>query len=627
MSLALARLWIGTCAWLVLAGWTLSAVGALNRGGYAFASGLGIAVLVWRMRALPAGTLRFRPRRFRRGWPLGFAVVFAAVLLGGILYFPANYDALSYRIPRVLHWLAEERWHWIDTEHVRLNTRATDVEWIMAPVLLFLRSERWVWLGNAAMLALLPGLIYSAYTAAGGRRRVAWSLMWLLPSGYVFVVQAGGDSNDLPGAFFALAAVALAFHARRSGRAGDLLISLISLALAIGSKVSNAPLALVWLVAAAPSWRLAQRSWWLTAGAAVVAAVCSFLPNAILNVRYCGEWSGASKEFGESVINAPAWVHLVGNGISLTVQNLTPPVFPLAGKWNALAPGLVPPKLAEHLAAGMDEGEHLWTAYEIPTEDSAALGPFLVLLVGALAIGALASLRHSRISWNALARIAPWIAFGAYLLKMSVLASGRLSAPYYLLLPMALISAAGAERVTRMRWWRGIAWVQLASALLVLVISPARPLWPALTLLERLPEAVRAKPLVQRATNVYARYRVRADALAPVRALLPADAKIVALVSVNDLEASLWRPFGSRRFVHYNPLDGRGPLDRRGIDYVVVSERTYLYLASDPHRGVPAFEQWIESIRAEITGSLMIASHVSEPPYRWYVMRLQREQH
>src|SRR4051812_33846929 len=145
MSLTLPRFWIGACAWLVVAGWALSIFGALNRGGYAAVLAVGLVVLVWRVRALPRPAWRLRARRFRRGFPLAFAVLFGAVVLGGLLYFPANYDALSYRVPRVLHWLAEGRWHWIETEHVRLNTRATDVEWMMAPVLLFLRSERWVW--------------------------------------------------------------------------------------------------------------------------------------------------------------------------------------------------------------------------------------------------------------------------------------------------------------------------------------------------------------------------------------------------------------------------------------------------------------------------------------------------
>ena len=56
-------------------------------------------------------------------------------------------------------------------------------------------------------------------------------------------------------------------------------------------------------------------------------------------------------------------------------------------------------------------------------------------------------------------------------------------------------------------------------ALIVLIVTPARPLWPALTVLQRLPAAFMEKqPPLQRLRDVYVRYRERADALAPLRA-------------------------------------------------------------------------------------------------------------
>src|SRR5206468_596782 len=122
---------------------------------------------------------------------------------------------------------------------------------------------------------------------------------------FVFVVQAGGDSNDLPGAFFVMAAIALALRARRVGSAGDLLWSAVAIALASGNKASNSALALPWLAVALPSWRLAWSRPLASLGAMLLAAVCSFLPNAILNVRHAGEWSGATLEFGAKVTHAP----------------------------------------------------------------------------------------------------------------------------------------------------------------------------------------------------------------------------------------------------------------------------------------------------------------------------------
>src|SRR5205807_1785258 len=68
--------------------------------------------------------------RFRRLFPLLFFTVAALAILGGCIHAPSNYDALAYRTPRVLHWLAEGRWHWIHTDFQRLNTRGCGLEWV-----------------------------------------------------------------------------------------------------------------------------------------------------------------------------------------------------------------------------------------------------------------------------------------------------------------------------------------------------------------------------------------------------------------------------------------------------------------------------------------------------------------
>ncbi len=620
MTLALARLWIAASAYLVLAGWSLSLLHALNRTGYAVALLVGVG-LGWRCGGgvflVHCRWPRFR-RRFRRVLPLGFLLLLCGVLAGGTLYFPGNYDALSYRIPRTLHWLGHEQWHWIHTADVRLNTRAAGCEWMMAPVLLFLRSERIVWLANAGIFAMLPGLIYSLFAAVGANRRVAWQLMWLLPTGYVFHIQAGGDSNDLPGVFFALAALVLALRARAKASASDLLLGAIAAALATGVKLSNAPLVLPWLVAAIPSWRLAFTRPVLLAGGAMAAAGCSFLPNAVMNARHLGEWSGAKAEVGAAIIDAPAWVHAAGNLISLTVQNFTPPVFPFAAQWNAVAGSLVPPALAARLATGLQEGDHLWIAYEIPTEDSAALGPFLVLMLAALMILSLRKPPVCRSAWMAAVRWSPWVSFAAFLAKMSLLATGRLAAPYYLLLPMPFLVRRGVGEVVRARWWRGLAILQVGSAIVVLIISPARPLWPALTVLRALPQRLTESRPVQRMYDVYSRYRKRPDILAPVRALIPPEARKVGLVTLNDLETSLWRPFGARQFEHILPGDTRELLAAQGIEYAILSERAFRVLMKGT---LPA---WVESLGAEVLGSVTVATHVSEPPVQWHLIQLSK---
>ena len=51
-----------------------------------------------------------------------------------------------------------------------------------------------------------PGLVFSVLTRLGVSRRVAWHWMWLAPTGYCFVQQAGSIGNDAFGAMLAPAA-------------------------------------------------------------------------------------------------------------------------------------------------------------------------------------------------------------------------------------------------------------------------------------------------------------------------------------------------------------------------------------------------------------------------------------
>ena len=119
---ALLLLWIGWVAYANCAGWLLSACHQLNPAGYAVALLPGILLaLAWLKKNPP----RFRPQkfrsRFRRPLPALFLLVAALVFLGGLLYAPTNYDALTYRLPRMLNWLAAGKWVWIPAFNERMN--------------------------------------------------------------------------------------------------------------------------------------------------------------------------------------------------------------------------------------------------------------------------------------------------------------------------------------------------------------------------------------------------------------------------------------------------------------------------------------------------------------------------
>lgn len=138
------RLWILLSTLLVGSGWVLSALHALNRAGYLAAFAIFGIALAWglpKTRWCPpqsAGRLaRKLRRRFRRPAPLLFLGLAFMCLVGGALYTPINGDSNAYRIPRVLHWLGQEQWHWIRGLDFRLNIFGCNFEWLSAPLILF----------------------------------------------------------------------------------------------------------------------------------------------------------------------------------------------------------------------------------------------------------------------------------------------------------------------------------------------------------------------------------------------------------------------------------------------------------------------------------------------------------
>lgn len=596
----------------------LSALGQLNHTGYGVALGLAALAAVPLVRRAWRERPRFRAaplrRRLKRPLALAFFFFVALTFVGGLIYAPSNYDALAYRVPRTLHWLAEGHWHWIHTVFHRLNTRGAGSEWTMAPLLLFGGSERVLWFPNFFMFAAMPGLLFTFLRGCGTVRRVAWQWMWILPCGYCFLLQAGGISNDLPGAFFGLAAIALALRAKKSGRVADLWCSALAAVLATSVKASNIPFGLPWLVAAWPSLRLLAARPVATATIALAGLVTSFLPSAILNAKYCGDWSGAKLELSE-LGGAPAWLMLSGNAAGLTVQNLTPPIFPLAGRWNEHVHSWLPEGIREKVKKHFEGGGGMITIHEMQIEENAGIGfGISILLVVAVCAALAARRKKKRVQTNAHAlRWACALAPLAYLAKVGLSTIARVFAPYYILVVAVIVAAKGQEALTRLRWWRALTALQFACALLLFVLTPSRPLWPALTVLEKLAARPAHSATVQRMLEVYTVQRVRPDVMAPARDALPPGAQNVGLVTGDDIETSFWRPFVSRTFQHVIATDAPETLAMRGIEWLVISDDVFRQQTAEP------LSEWLAKRDAELVRTIQIAARGKRGAAPWHI--------
>jgi hypothetical protein len=123
MPLFFVKGWILVSTWASLVGWFLSLGGHFNQTSYAWSLvflAFALSFLCGKTKSLCSKTFfypicylkRLRENPFKPySWlPLLFIFVAFLTLAGGILYPPSNYDALSYRLPRILHWLDAGHW-------------------------------------------------------------------------------------------------------------------------------------------------------------------------------------------------------------------------------------------------------------------------------------------------------------------------------------------------------------------------------------------------------------------------------------------------------------------------------------------------------------------------------------
>ena len=460
----LLKIWICWCSISVAAGWIFSGFGGLNRWSYGLLCfGFVIATLISCKTSLPPIFSNLRAKlpghisRFKRPLPLLFAVTVVLSFLGGILYIPVYGDALSYRLPRLFHWIAEGRWHWIHTGDPRMNVVGPDTEWLWAPIWALTRNEKWCFLISFISYLFLPAVTFSYYRKIGISSRVAWAWMWLLPTGYCYAFQASSIASDGYCATFSLASVLFAFRARERRNASDLLCSLLSISLITGVKQTNLLLVALWaipLVKSFPTVRLPKAG---LAGCFVIAVLISFVPISYLNQKYTGNWkgfaTGTNTRFDQSKLEPDSVIWgIAGNTFALTAQNLLPPYFPWMddGTWQWNASSL-------RLKAIISEASSDLVSFSALREDNAGLGLGLCLL---LTISVLAAFRHGSAKWaaftleNRLLILVPWLLLLIFMAKISVFQNARYLAPYYPFLLPLMLQQRGQRFLVRTRWWQ-----------------------------------------------------------------------------------------------------------------------------------------------------------------------------
>ena len=568
-------------------------------------------------------------RRFRRPAPFLYLVLLLLALIGGLLYIPTNIDTAAYREPRVLQWLGQEQWHWIHTYDPRLNSTGCGFEWLTAPLILFTRTDRFIFLINWVSYLMLPGLIFSVFKQLGVRSRVVWWWMWFLSAGWCFAMQAGSVDNDALAAIYVLAAVDLSLRAKNQQSCADFMYSMLAIALATGVKQVTLPLMLPWLMAAIMSWRLARREPLAVMATALACILVSFIPISIANLIYTGNWMGFSPH--AAGVENPLWSNartivppfwcVVGNFFCIPSQNMLPPYFPFAERWNTVMDHFVRTPFGSHFA-GFD---HFGRLSRFTMELNAGIGPGVCLLTLLAVVGARRGRRvnpgeqvafHGGIYvWL---RLAPWLALFVFMAKIGSFAAARYLAAYYLLLFPLILARPGHSYVVRKRWWQ---WMEICSMLftaILLVVSFDRPLFPARAIIGHLQETHPHSKIVASLSKYYA-----VDSLSyfgerdPLAKDLPTDGQLIGYTSDGGiLEPGLWLPLGSRNVEQIRAEDSPQWVRQQSIHYIVV-EDLFLQITGK------TIAQILDEYNAELIAQATFQSQPTYHPSHIYLVRLR----
>ena len=618
--------WIWGCAYLNCAGWGLSAIHELNAGGYAIALLFGFGLLlVWHKNISDKFQLNICWRkwrgRFYRPLPLIFLLVAILIFLGGGLYAPTNYDALTYRLPRMLNWLSVEHWFWIPTNNDRMNFSTTTWEWLALPQLALLRSDRGLFLINAFGFLLLPGLFFSVFRQVGVARKVAWAWMWILPLAYGYATQAGSIGNDFTGMLFGLISVHFGLRARRSGAVSDIWVAGLAAALLTGVKLSNLPLLLPCLVAVWPALRQLRKNLVGSVLVIIVAIIVSAAPTVALNQAHTGRWNGDPQNLTQVQVKSPG-VALLGNVLLVLQQSLMPPVLTSAQKANGWLNEQLPASWRQALKEKFPR--YLTHLNELPQEEAAALGLGITLLL-LVAIGmAVGGWRWagSYSGWLALISpvgLAAWGAALFFMLKMGSEADARLLLPYYPLAIVPMLRLSAQNWLWHFRAWRILLLLAALSVLPAIILSPARPLFPAVGMSGRYAQNHPARAMAQRFAVVYSTYAHRHDSLAPLREHLPADEKKIGFVAgIDDPDYSLWWPLGKRQVIYLQNEVKNSAKIPDDIEWMVVKRTTWHEFSN------LSLEDWAAQHHARIVFSVPLTTIVACGEETWCLLQISK---
>jgi hypothetical protein len=442
-----------------------------------------------------------------------------------------------------------------------MDTRSVGFEFLSVPFLALLHTDRLIFLWNWTGFLFLPALIFQLSRRLGASGRVAWNWMWLVPSAYGIVLQAGSIGNDSIAGVFFLASLVLA-TGRQPVPFRDLAFSALAMAICAGIKSTNILWTLPWLCVIVPQTKTLLRRPWLTTSLFLVCLTLSSFPIWLSNQLHCSDWTGekaeviATPEKPNTVTN-PA-VGIAGNLILLGIQNSAPPVWPFVNQTTDFVRSSLPQPFVASLSKSFEGGFQDLAIRELPQEESAGLG-FGLTILSFLALFAGIVARPWKITTPSPALAIAWLATLVSILiyssKMAIGCPARIILPALMFLIVGFSALPNQCWLVRSRVWRWTAFFAIGSSMLVLILTPSRPLFPQ-ELMVKLAQKLSLPPsLNERIFNVYETYGHRARAFSPLLTAVPPGTGVLGYTGGVALEAALWKPYGNRSIIFVPPSD------------------------------------------------------------------------
>jgi hypothetical protein len=331
-----------------------------------------------------------------------------------------------------------------------------------------------------------------------------------------------------------------------------------------------------------------------------------------LNFHYTGSWKGQLEE-QDSLEAGSLAAGLIGNGLAISSGALQPPILPQPEFPDKIINAVVPQKVDELLARDFPRLQLKF--FELPNEENAGIGLGMTIIAASTVLAGVIRGLHHRVM-SSMGWLVVLLAGVSLLTYMSVSASesaARLLSPYYVLLLALPFGVAGASKLYALRWWRALVVCCTTSAIPIPLLTPSRPLIPVTTLTT---QSLLSEGLKRRVDEVYKVYSNRSDNHRAFRQFLPNGANRIGMIATgDDIEVSLWRPFGSGRSVHHVHPYRISPKDSDAL--LISSFALHQRYGIEPEAFLSELDR---SPDWEIASSLEIISKVTEGPVKWTLL-------